>query len=212
MKKLKLFITLEGGEGTGKSTVSSLLKDKFELNGYSAYTTREPGGRGLAIAEDIRKIIMNYGEMHPYTELLLFNASRSEHVDKIIRPNLEKGSIVISDRFSDSTLVYQGLVKKIEEKVILEANEIGMQDTLPDFVFIFDLDPIIGRERILLNNRDTNRFDEEGITFHQKIREAYLKLHTKNPKKYILVDASKKPEEIRDFIYNKIIEYESKIN
>ncbi len=209
MKKLKLFITLEGGEGTGKSTTASALRDRLELEGYDAYVTREPGGRGLAIAEDIRKIIMNHGEMSPITELLLFNASRREHVDKVIKPKLDDGYIVISDRFADSTVVYQGIVKNVDKSTIIAANEIAMQETVPQFVFIFDLDPVEGRKRIHDNNRETNRFDQEGIAFHNKIREGYLKLRESNPKKYIIVDATKSTDEIVEFIYNKIQEYEN---
>ncbi len=212
MKKLKLFITFEGGEGTGKSTTASALRDKLELEGYQAYVTREPGGHGLAIAEDIRHIIMNHGDMHPITELLLFNASRREHVYKVIKPRLDEGGIVISDRFSDSTVVYQGVVKNVDEKTILAANEIAMQETTPDIVFIFDLDPEEGRRRIYENKRETNRFDAESIAFHKKIRQAYLDLYETNKEKYILIDATQSTDEIVETIFNKIKEHESKLN
>lgn len=212
MKKLRKFITFEGGEGTGKSTTAKYLKDLLQRRGYDAYVTREPGGQGLAIAEDIRKIIMNHGNMHPITELLLFNASRREHVDKVIEPKLNEGSIVISDRFADSTLVYQGTARNVDIETIKQANAIGMQETVPELVFIFDLDPEEGRKRILDNNRHTNRFDEEGIRFHEKIREGYLALHKSNPEKYILVDASKSTEEIAEYIFNIVTKDENKIN
>ncbi len=212
VKKLKLFITFEGGEGTGKSTTASALTDKLYMEGYSAHATREPGGQGLSIAEDIRNLIMNHGEIHPITELLLFNASRKEHVEKVIKPHLEKGSIVISDRFSDSTTVYQGIVKNVDKETIIQANNIAMQDTVPDYVFVFDLDPVLGRKRIFDNRRETNRFDSEGLEFHRRIRQGYLELQKSNPEKYILVDASKTTDEIVEFIYNKIIEHENKFN
>lgn len=212
VKKLNLFITFEGGEGTGKSTTLQALKYKLETEGYLVKTTREPGGRGLSIAEDIREVIMNHGEIHPITELLLFNASRSEHVDKVISPWLEQGNIVISDRYSDSTVVYQGLVKNVDIDTIVKANEIGTQGIDPTYVFIFDLDPNVAIKRILVNGRSTNRFDDEGIQFHEDIRKGYLKLHSQNPDKYILLDASKSTEEIVDDIYNKIIEHENKSN
>ncbi len=212
MRKHNIFITFEGGEGTGKSTTASAVRDKLELNGYNAHVTREPGGHGLAIAEDIRKIIMNHGEMHPITELLLFNASRKEHIDKVIKPKLDDGYIVISDRFADSTVVYQGLVKNVDKETIEAANKIAMQETTPNIVFIFDLDPVLGRKRIHDNNRETNRFDTEGIAFHKKIRQAYLDLQKTNEEKYILVDASKTTDEIVEFIFEKIKEYEIKFN
>ncbi len=209
MKKLRKFITFEGGEGTGKSTTAKYLKDMLQDKGYDAYVTREPGGQGLAIAEDIRKIIMNHGNMHPVTELLLFNASRREHVDKVIEPKLNEGAIVISDRYSDSTLVYQGTARDVDIETIKLTNDIGMQEAIPDLVFIFDLDPKEGRKRILDNHRDTNRFDEEGIKFHEKIREGYLSLQKTNPDKYILVDASKSTEEIAEYIFNIITKDEN---
>ncbi len=212
MKKLKLFITLEGGEGTGKSTTASALRDKLEKSGYSAHVTREPGGQGLAIAEDIRKIIMNHGEINAITELLLFNASRSEHVDKVIKPRLNEGNIVISDRFADSTVVYQGIAKNINAETIKAANAIAIQETNPDIVFIFDLDPELGRKRIYDNNRETNRFDDEGLAFHQRVREAYVELYESDKDRYVLVDASKTTDEIVEFIFNKIKEHEDKLN
>ncbi len=209
MKKHKLFITFEGGEGTGKSTTAQHLAEKLKENGHKPYITREPGGQGLSISEDIRNIIMDNEDISPITELLLFNASRREHVDKIINPKLEEGYIVISDRFIDSTLIYQGVAKNVDPESIKIINKIAIQETEPNIVFVFDLDPAIGRERIEANNRETNRFDKEGIEFHNKIREAYLDLCKTNPNKYIVLDASKPTEELVEIIYNKIKEYES---
>ncbi len=212
MKKLRLFITFEGGEGTGKSTTSTQLTQKLKENGYNVIKTREPGGQDLKLAEEIRNVIMNHGEIHPITELLLFNASRREHVDKVIKPGLDSGSIVISDRFADSTTVYQGVVKGVNKEVIKQANQIAMQETIPDYVFIFDLEPSIAKDRIFGNNREVNRFDTEGEEFYENIRQAYLDLQKEDPSKYIIVDASKPTSEIVDFIYNKIIEHENKSN
>lgn len=212
MKKHNIFITFEGGEGTGKSTVAKMVKARLEEEGQPVFLTREPGGRGFAFAEDIRKIIMNHGDIDPITELLLFNASRREHVTKKIVPQLEKGNLVISDRFSDSTIVYQGIAKGVDKDVILEANNIAVQNNGPSLVFIFDLDPITGMKRISDNNRETNRFDDEGTEFHNKIRDGYLELASTNTDKYIVVDASQTPDEVTEFIINKIKEYENKIN
>lgn len=212
VKKLKLFITLEGGEGTGKTTTALALQEKLKEHDYDSYLTREPGGKGLDIAEDIRNIIMKHGNIDPITELFLFNASRREHVDKIIKPNLDEGKIVISDRFSDSTVVYQGLVKKTDKETINTVNSIAIQETEPQMVFIFDLDPIEGKKRIDINSRETNRFDDNNIEFHNNVRQGYLDLQKTNEEKYILVDASKPPKEIADFIFEKIIDYENKLN
>ncbi len=209
MKKHNLFITFEGGEGTGKSTTSKELEKKLKENGYKVVCTREPGGQDLQVAEEIRRVIMNHGEIHPITELLLFNASRREHVDKVIKPKLDEGNIVISDRFADSTTVYQGLVKGVDRETIIKANEIGMQETIPDLTFIFDLDPCMARKRILDNNRETNRFDVEGEEFYEKIRQGYLNLQKEDENRYIIIDASKPTSEIVEMIYNKIINHEN---
>ena len=210
MKKHKgIFIAFEGGEGVGKSTVAKMVEEKLISLNKKVFLTREPGGTELKFAEEIREIIMKHKDIDPITELLLFNAARREHLIKKIIPNLEKGKIVISDRFSDSTLVYQGKVKGVSIKTFTKANDISVGENAPTLVFIFDLDPKIGMERILQKNRKTNRFDTEGIEFHKKVREAYLKLYQSDMRKYILIDASRTPEETTEIIIEKILEHDS---
>jgi len=206
-KHKNIFITFEGGEGAGKSTVAKIVKKKLEQNGQPVFLTREPGGTNLKFSEDVRKIIMKHEDIDPITELLLFEAARREHITKKIIPNLKKGNLVISDRFADSTIVYQGIVKKIGEKIATCANDIAVGDNYPDLVFIFDIDPKIGFARIKNNKRQTNRFDNEGLEFHKKIRESYLKISNKNKDKYKLLDATKKPEIIADEIVEIIKKY-----
>jgi len=206
-KHKNIFITFEGGEGAGKSTVAKIVKKKLEKNGQPVFLTREPGGTNLKFSEDVRKIIMKHEDIDPITELLLFEAARREHITKKIIPNLKKGNLVISDRFADSTIVYQGIVKKIGEKIATCANDIAVGDNYPDLVFIFDIDPKIGFARIKNNKRQTNRFDNEGLEFHKKIRESYLKISNKNKDKYKLLDATKKPEIIADEIVEIIKKY-----
>lgn len=206
MKKYKgIFITFEGGEGTGKSTVSHLVKTSLEKKDINVFLTREPGGNGLSIAEDIRKLIMKHGDIDPITELLLFNASRREHITKKINPEIKKGNVVISDRFTDSSIIYQGIIKKIPSKQIEIANKIATQEKEPDYVFVFDLEPEIGLKRILQNNRKTNRFDNESLETHKKIRKAYLELAKSDKNKYILIDATKKAEDIANSIVKFIL-------
>ena len=204
-----IFITFEGGEGVGKSTVAKMVEERLISLKKEVFLTREPGGTELKFAEEIREIIMQHKDIDPITELLLFNASRREHLVKKIIPNLKKGKIVISDRFSDSTLVYQAIVKGVSLQTFNKANEISVGESAPTFVFIFDLDPKIGMERISLSNKKTNRFDIEGIDFHKKVREAYLKLYQSDMRKYILIDASRTPQEITEIILEKILEYGS---
>ncbi len=212
MKRHKNFFTIEGVEGAGKSTISKLVKAKLESLDKEVFLTREPGGKGLAFAEDIREIIMKHGDIDSITELLLFNASRREHMVKKIIPNLKENKIVISDRFTDSTLVYQGIVKGISEDIIISANKIATQNIQPSLTFILDIDPKIGIERIINNERNTNRFDNESLEFHNKIREGYKKLLNQNKERYILINSNQKKEVIVDEIVNKILNYEDKLN
>lgn len=208
MKKHNIFITFEGGEGTGKTTAAELVQRKLEAEGLPVFLTREPGGAGLAIAEDIRGIIMKHGDVDPVTELLLFEASRREHIVKTIVPNLNEGKLVISDRFQDSTIVYQGIARGIDKDVIFKANKIAVDTYQPELVFIFDLDPELGLKRIIDNQRTRNRFDNESLEFFHKIRDGYLALAETNPEKYIIVDASKTAEEISDYIIDVLKNHE----
>lgn len=206
MKKHKgIFITFEGGEGVGKSTVSKLVEKKLLSLKKEVFLTREPGGTGLEFSEEIREIIMKYKDIDPITELLLFNASRREHLVKKIIPNLNEGKIVISDRFSDSTFVYQGKVKGVNIDSFIKADEITVLDNGPSLVFIFDLDPKVGMERISNDNRKTNRFDAEALDFHLKVRSAYLEMYNSNKNKYVLIDASQPLEKITDLIVERIL-------
>lgn len=208
-KNLNMFITFEGGEGAGKTTVAKVIKEKLSNENIDVFLTREPGGEGVPFAEAVRNVIMNHSDVDLITELLLFEASRREHIVKKILPALAKGSLVISDRFEDSTVVYQGFAKGIDIDIINSANKIARGTLTPSLVFIFDIDPIIGKNRIENGERDTNRFDNEGIEFHKKIREGYLKLVKDNPSKYILIDASNSIEYISNFIIEKIKSYEN---
>lgn len=210
--KLNLFVTFEGGEGSGKSSAAKLVKEKLINENIDVFLTREPGGKGVPFAEDIRKVIMDHDDIDLITELLLFEASRREHLVKKIVPALNDGKLVISDRFEDSTIVYQGIVKGVDIETIHNANKIARGDYSPSLVFVFDLDPIIGLERISNGNRGTNRFDNEGIEFHKKIRNGYLSLAKTDNKKYIIVDATKTLDEVSDFIIKKIKEYGNQIN
>lgn len=208
MKKHNIFITIEGGEGSGKSTVANLVAKRLSSEGQEVFLTREPGGVELPFSESIRDIIMSFPDIDPITELFLFNASRREHMVKKILPALKEGKLVISDRFTDSTIVYQGFCKGVPRSYIDASNDITIQNEIPKLVFIFDIDPIISQNRITLNNRDTNRFDWEDKEFHKKVREGYRELAKENDR-YILVDATKSPEEITELIIKKIKEYDN---
>lgn len=195
MKYHNNFISLEGGEGSGKTTVAKLLKKRLEVLGYDVILTREPGG--TEVGEEIRNLILK-SNIDIKTEVLLFAAGRNEHMKKVILPALLSNKIVICDRFVDSSIVYQeyvGMAKnvgKINDYVI---------EYYPEFVFFFDIEPQQALSRI--NLRDNNRFDKQNLNYHKKIYLSYKDLITKN-KKMRRIDATKTPDEIVDSILQKL--------
>ena len=192
-----LFITLEGGEGSGKSTILTNIIEYLERNNYEVVKTREPGG--VRIAEDIRNIILDKKNtnMDGKTEALLYAASRRQHLVEKVIPNLKKGKIVISDRYLDSSLVYQGYARNIGMDEILNINLFAIDNTLPKLTLILDIDPKIGLQRINKNSqREVNRLDLETLEFHNKVRKGYLKLKDLFPERIRIIDASKSIEEV----------------
>ena len=201
-----MFITFEGGEGSGKTTAIKALASLLKKQGYKVVLTREPGGP--KISEDIRNIILDKKntKMDKRTEALLYAASRRQHLIETVWPNLKKGAIVICDRYLDSSLAYQGGARNIGIDNVLKMNEFATEGTFPDITFLFDLDPKIGLERINKNkNREVNRLDLEQLTFHKKVRKYFLLLAKKYPKRIIIIDASKSPSEIVKQINQEII-------
>lgn len=188
-----LFITLEGGEGSGKSLAIKGLKKHFEAQGIEVLITREPGG--LEVAEKIRNIVVEE-EMDPITEAYLFAASRNELVKNVIQPALEKKMVVICDRFVDSSFVYQGHVKGIGIDKVVDINKYAMNGYLPDITLYFDVDPAIGLERIASNNREVNKFDKQDLSFHHKVREGYRLIQKKYKHRIKQIDASQSKEAV----------------
>lgn len=189
-EQLGKFITFEGGEGTGKSTQTVLLADYLNDRGHSVVLTREPGGSDGA--ELIRALLVS-GEVarwSPMTEVLLLYAARAEHWQKIVEPALARGDWVICDRFADSTLAYQGYGHGVDRVFIskLYAAVIGTRQ--PDWTFIFDLDPKIGVQRALKRHTSENRFENMDMTFHERLREGFLKIAQQNPHRCHLIDAT----------------------
>lgn len=162
------FISFEGGEGSGKTTIIKQLKIDLEKQGFKVLQTREPGGS--EIAEGIRQIILNIAnvKMDPRTEALLYAASRRQHLVEVILPALQNGNIVLCDRFVDSSLAYQGYARGLGINQIYELNRFAIEDLLPGLTIYLDLDPKIGLRRIKDNNRACNRLDLESLEFHKK--------------------------------------------
>lgn len=190
VKQFNNFITFEGSEGSGKTTIIKLINSYLIKTGRETMLTREPGGTGVKFSEDVRDLIMNSNDIHVMTELLLFEASRKEHIDKVIEPFAKMGKIVICDRYMDSSTVYQGIVQKLGKEKVQKLNEITVGEWTPGITFILDVSPEIGLKRISDNGRETNRFDAKGLDFHNKVRQAYLEL-SKEEKRFVLIDASK---------------------
>ncbi|MFA5629116.1 MAG: dTMP kinase [Dehalococcoidales bacterium] len=198
---MSLFITFEGGEGSGKSFQSSVLLKLLARDEIAAIQTREPGG--TQIGEEISRCVKWQTEpISPLSELLLFNASRCHLIESVIRPALKEGKIVICDRFTDSTLVYQGFGRQLDMNTINEINNLATGGLKPDLTILMDILPGIGLARKHGQKRD--RFEKESLTFHNKIRKGYLELAAKEPERWFVIDASKSKEEIAREIWQKV--------
>jgi dTMP kinase len=204
--KKGLFISFEGGEGVGKSTQIELLKTSLTKKNINVLSTREPGG--TKEGELIRKFLVS-GEINSwdsYSESLLFNALRREHINKIINPSLFKGDIVLCDRFIDSTIVYQGVGGGINQTLLLSLHKNFCYDLYPDITFFLSLDPKVGIDRTLSrNNKTENRFENMGLSYHQKIQDGFKALSDKNNKRFFEINAELSVEKISNQIYDHVI-------
>lgn len=200
-----LFITIEGGDGSGKSTQLNLLKAYFENKDFEIIMTREPGGTN--ISEEIRKIILNtnYMEMSDMTEALLYAASRAQHVEELILPNLKKGKIVISDRFVDSSIVYQGYARGLGVEEISLINRFATKGLKPDLTIYLDVSPKEGIKR-KEEQKDLDRLELEKLNFHEKVNKGYKLIAKNEPERILLIDGSRKIEEIHEIIISKVEE------
>lgn len=200
------FISVEGGEGCGKTSVLKEVINKLNKDGYNnIVSSREPGG--IKIATDIREIILNKENtsMDPITETFLFAASRRQHIVEKILPALNDNAIFICDRFVDSSYVYQGIAGNVGLERVIEVNKIATDGCMPDLTILFDLDPIIGLERISANkDREVNRLDLASLEFHNKVREGYKEMARRFSDRVVVIDASKTFEEVIEDVYNLI--------
>ena len=190
-----MFITLEGPEGSGKTSVTKILIAELTKRGYDVLFTREPGG--TPIAEQIRDIILDKKNtlLDTRAEALLYAASRRQHLKEKVWPALKEGKIVICDRFLDSSLAYQGGARGLGVNEVLNINLFATEGSFPDFTLLFDVDPEIGLRRIRKNRAfEINRLDLEELTFHQKVRETFLELSIKYKDRYRIIDASQELE------------------
>ncbi|MFC2075254.1 dTMP kinase [Bdellovibrionota bacterium] len=190
------FITFEGVEGSGKSTQIRILTQFLEGQGFEVVLTREPGG--TPISDKIRDLLLDVEnkEMKPTTELLLYAASRSQHVEEKILPALKQGKVVICDRFADSTVAYQGFARGIDRKLIDQCILLATGGVKPDLTFVLDMPVEIGRERA--SRRGVDRMEQEEVEFHEKVRGAFLEIAKEEPERVIVVDADCSIDELSE--------------
>ena len=213
------FITFEGSEGCGKSTQALRLAARLEQAGLRTLVTREPGG--TAIGEKIRDLLQFAPEsfaMTPETELLLFEASRAQLVREMIRPALDQGTVVISDRFFDSTTVYQGVARKLAAEIVQTLNAFAVGDARPDVTFLLEVDVQTARQRMLRRVRPVevkDRMEQEPIEFYERVCEGYRELARAEPDRFIVLDGAQSADAIEEQIWialqSKIENLKSKI-
>ncbi|HEY4639020.1 MAG TPA: dTMP kinase [Candidatus Udaeobacter sp.] len=185
------FITFEGSEGSGKSTQAERLAARLQRCGVPCILTREPGG--TLIGESIRELLQfapHNSNMTPETELLLFEASRSQLVREVITPAVERGVCVIADRFSDSTTVYQGAARKLDREMIESLNAFAVGDCIPDITFVLDVDAATAESRMQREPRKADRMEQQPADFYDRVREGYRALAAGEPKRIVMVDGS----------------------
>ena len=195
-----MFITLEGPDGSGKSLQMAPLAEYVRSLGYEVLTTREPGG--TAIGDQIREVIMRMDNksMNPRTEILLFCAARAQIVAQVIRPNLEKGVVVISDRYADSTLAYQGYGHGLSLETLRQILDFATGGLKPDLTLLLDVDVEQGLSRRHTGGGEWNRLDDYEMEFHQRVRKGYLELAAAAPERWQRIDAGLTPDEVQAHI------------
>ncbi|MCX7794203.1 MAG: dTMP kinase [Thermodesulfovibrionales bacterium] len=197
-----LFITFEGIEGCGKTTQAKLLYEHLLKEGRTVLLTEEPGGTEIGLK--IRSLLLDrtHEDIHPLTELFLYNASRVQHVMEKIRPLLKKGYTVICDRFMDSTFAYQGYGRGINMEIIKSLDQISRQGLKPDITFLLDIEPEVGLKRHA--SRELDRLEKESIEFHKAVRKGYLDIARSEPDRITVIPAERSIDEIHEMILEKI--------
>ena len=201
-----LFVTFEGPEGSGKSTQVKLLATALANKTIPYVTTREPGGTETADA--LRSILLSRatGDLSPRAELLMLQAARADHVCKVIKPGLDAGKIVICDRFTDSSIAYQGGGRGLDKSFIEELNDFATENLRPDLTLIFDIDPEEGLKRAGRQGAlQLDRVESAGLDFHKRVRDTYLILAQDKPTRYHLIDATRSVEEIAEDVASTIL-------
>lgn len=201
-----MFITIEGPEGSGKTTATNRVIEELSKRGFDVVRTREPGG--TPISEQIRNVILDKENtmMDPRTEALLYAAARRQHLVEKVWPLTKEGKIVICDRYIDSSLAYQGGARGLGIENIININMFATENTWPDLTLLFDIEPEKGLERIARNkDREVNRLDLEKLDFHRKVRDTFLSLAKSQPHRFVVIDASRSQDEVFNDALNAIL-------
>ncbi len=195
-----VFVCFEGGEGAGKSTQSQLLRQRLEAAGHGVVLTREPGA--TPVGAEVRRIVLDptTGELADRTEALLYAADKAEHIHAVVRPALERGDVVITDRYVDSTLAYQGAGRDLDAGDLEWVARWATEDLRPHLTVLLDLDPAQGLTRF----EERDRIEGESIEFHQRVRNAFLALADADPEHYLVLDARAPVEEIADDVHARL--------
>ncbi len=198
-----LFITFEGGDGSGKSTQLALLVEWLESLGHSVMTTREPGGTPLG--DELREIVLHSrGHITPKSEALIYAADRAHHIATKVRPALERGETVVQDRYFDSSVAYQGVGRELGADEVREISVWATDGLLPDLTVLLDLEETIGRERLDSSNKRFDRLEAEEQAFHARVRAAYLALAEAEPGRFLVVDATQPVDSIADTVRSRV--------
>lgn len=199
-----MFITLEGPEGSGKSSQLPLLADWLRQQDYQVFTTREPGG--TFIGDQIRAILGNLENtaMQPRTEILLFLAARAQLVEEVMRPMLEKGTIIICDRYADSTMAYQGYGHGVDLVTLKKLLDFATGGLYPDLTLYLDIDAQAGLDRRKKSGGEWNRLDAYALAFHRRVRQGYLSMANADPERWIKIDASASFKEVQQAMQNAL--------
>jgi dTMP kinase len=200
-----MFITLEGPDGSGKTTQIQLLFESLKKNGYDVLLTREPGG--TRIGDLVRSVLHDpeNAEMDPATEILLYSASRAQLVAQVIRPALEAGTIVLCDRYADSTMAYQGYGRQLDLEALRQITAFATGNLKPDLTLLLDVNVESGLNRRKTGGDEWNRMDQQTLEFHQRTREGYRKLAAAEPERWVRVDASGPVDQVAAKIWSIVI-------
>lgn len=194
-----LFITLEGGDGAGKSTHAARLEAFLTEQGRTVVRTREPGGTDLG--QQLREILLHHpGDLHPRAEALIFAADRAHHIATVVRPALAAGSVVLQDRYIDSSVAYQGSGRDLGADEIRSLSEWATEGLTPDLTILLDLDPVVARERMQGERAGLDRLESLELDFHRRVREQFLAQAAAAPERYLVVDVSEPLETVAELI------------